>query len=49
MGLGLFISREIVSLHGGSIFIEAPDGGGTRFVVTLPVGPIPELRTEAPI
>ncbi|MDQ3809358.1 MAG: GAF domain-containing sensor histidine kinase, partial [Chloroflexota bacterium] len=38
MGLGLYISRQIVELHGGSITAEFPDDGGTRFVVTLPAG-----------
>ncbi len=38
MGLGLYISREIVQLHGGEIEAEFPDEGGTRFVVTLPSG-----------
>lgn len=36
MGLGLYISREIVSLHGGQIRVESPDQGSTRFVVCLP-------------
>ena len=36
MGLGLYISRQIVELHGGRIAAEFPDDGGTRFVVTLP-------------
>jgi signal transduction histidine kinase len=36
LGLGLYITSEIVALHGGSIHIEEPDQGGTRFVVTLP-------------
>ncbi|MBV9546605.1 MAG: MEDS domain-containing protein [Chloroflexi bacterium] len=36
MGLGLFISREIVELHGGAIRAEFPLDGGTRFVVRLP-------------
>jgi signal transduction histidine kinase len=39
MGLGLYISRQIVDLHGGCIAAEFPDDGGTRFVVTLPVEP----------
>jgi PAS domain S-box-containing protein len=37
MGLGLFITKEIVDLHGGSISAEFPAGGGTRFTVSLPV------------
>src|SRR5207248_8559125 len=36
MGLGLYISREIVELHEGTIAAEFPDQGGTRPVVTLP-------------
>jgi signal transduction histidine kinase len=36
MGLGLFISREIVELHGGSISAEFPSDGGARFVIALP-------------
>ena len=37
MGLGLFISREIVAGHGGQISAEsAGDGKGTTFRVTLP-------------
>lgn len=38
MGLGLYISRHIVELHGGRIEAESPSDSGTRFVVTLPVG-----------
>jgi PAS domain S-box-containing protein len=36
MGLGLYISRQIVELHGGTIHAEFPDDGGTRLVVLLP-------------
>ncbi|MBV9171589.1 MAG: GAF domain-containing protein [Chloroflexi bacterium] len=36
MGLGLYISRQIVELHGGSITAEYPDDGGTRLNVKLP-------------
>ena len=38
MGLGLWISRRIVDLHGGRIAVETPAGGGTRLVVSLPTG-----------
>jgi PAS domain S-box-containing protein len=37
MGLGLFVSREIVELHGGTISAEFPEDGGSRFVVWLPL------------
>jgi signal transduction histidine kinase len=38
-GLGLAIARGIVELHGGSIAVEQPAGGGCRMVVSLPGGP----------
>jgi PAS domain S-box-containing protein len=37
MGLGLYISREIVELHNGTIEAQFPDDGGARFVITLPL------------
>jgi signal transduction histidine kinase len=37
MGLGLYISRQIVEQHGGSIRVEEPEHGGARFVVVLPL------------
>ena len=36
MGLGLYVSRQIVELHGGHIEAEFPEDGGTRMVVWLP-------------
>ena len=36
MGLGLYISRHIVRLHGGTIDAEFPEDGGSRFVISLP-------------
>jgi two-component system phosphate regulon sensor histidine kinase PhoR len=38
LGLGLYVSRQIVELHEGQIRADFPTDGGTRFVVTLPVG-----------
>lgn len=39
MGLGLYISRQIVELHGGQIRAEFPPDGGTRIIVRLPIEP----------
>jgi signal transduction histidine kinase len=36
LGLGLFISRQIVEFHGGTIAAEFPSDGGTEMTVTLP-------------
>jgi PAS domain S-box-containing protein len=36
MGLGLYISRQIIELHGGQLLAEFPESGGTRFVIRLP-------------
>jgi signal transduction histidine kinase len=36
LGLGLFICRELVRLHGGRIWLEDRDGGGSCFCFTLP-------------
>lgn len=38
LGLGLYVSRRIVELHGGQIWAEFPEDGGSRFVVVLPRG-----------
>lgn len=36
-GLGLAIVRNIALLHGGEIFYEPADSGGSRFVIRLPL------------
>jgi len=36
-GLGLPISRQIVTRHGGTLRVEDTPGGGATFVVTLPL------------
>ncbi len=38
MGLGLYIAKEAIEKHGGSITVESEVGEWTEFTVTLPVG-----------
>ncbi|WP_205854720.1 hybrid sensor histidine kinase/response regulator [Piscinibacter defluvii] len=46
-GVGLAVSLGIVQSHGGTLALETPDGGGARFVVTLPV--LGAEETPAPL
>ena len=44
MGLGLSISRTIVSSHGGVLTVRSDPGAGTTFRVELPLRPPGEVR-----
>ena len=37
LGLGLSIARGLIEAHGGTLTAENRDGGGARFIITLPV------------
>jgi signal transduction histidine kinase len=54
VGLGLFITHQIVKEHGGSIDVESEVGQGTRFLIRLPMRrlftqktPLPESESHA--
>ena len=46
-GLGLPIARRTAELHGGSLTLECPEGGGTVVTMTLPLRPVATENTGA--
>jgi two-component system CheB/CheR fusion protein len=43
LGVGLFITRELVQAHGGAIEVRTSEGEGTTFTVRLPLLAAPEV------
>ncbi|NGZ76316.1 hybrid sensor histidine kinase/response regulator [Saccharibacillus alkalitolerans] len=49
-GLGLSITRQLVELGGGKIWLDSRPGEGTRFFFTLPASPaVPEPAGKSPL
>ncbi|MFD2966431.1 ATP-binding protein [Sphingobacterium bambusae] len=45
-GIGLFISKEIIHLHEGTINLQSEEGRGTTFWFSIPILPAPILLTD---
>jgi signal transduction histidine kinase/CheY-like chemotaxis protein len=55
-GLGLTLSKRILELHGGSIWVESEPGQGSTFGITLPAGsgepaaqPVPQAGLDSDV
>ena len=46
LGLGLYITREILEAHGGTITVASDDAAGTTFTITLPRDAVASPATD---
>ncbi len=46
LGLGLFISKQIIKAHGGLIDLWSESGKGSVFTVTIPIRPIADVNGD---
>src|SRR5438132_10322592 len=47
LGLGLYITKQIVERHSGAIWVDSKEGAGTSFHFSLPVAGVPAATPEA--
>jgi signal transduction histidine kinase len=47
-GVGLYLVKMVVDLHGGSVAVDSQEGQGSRFTLRLPLKPPPHVAATAP-
>lgn len=49
IGLGFVLIRSTAALHGGTVLVDQPDGGGTRITMTLEIRPGAGNQLRSPV
>jgi two-component system, OmpR family, sensor kinase len=45
-GIGLYLAKTVIDLHGGGISVDSAEGKGSRFTIKLPVPPPRDLARD---
>jgi two-component system, OmpR family, sensor kinase len=48
-GVGLYLVKTVINLHGGSVAVESREGDGSCFTVRLPIHPSPQGGPTRPM